>query len=35
MEHEALDLGLLKEGERSWEVEDWREMANAFGERIT
>jgi sulfatase maturation enzyme AslB (radical SAM superfamily) len=30
---QALDLGLLKEGERSWEVEDWRERVNAFGER--
>ena len=30
---QALDLGLLKEDERSWEVEDWRERVNAFGDR--
>ncbi len=29
----ALDLGLLKEGERSWEVEDGRERVKAFGDK--
>ncbi|MGA9098075.1 MAG: radical SAM protein, partial [Methanotrichaceae archaeon] len=30
---QALDLGLLNEGERAWEVEDWRKRVNAFGPR--
>ncbi|MEI6102807.1 MAG: radical SAM protein [Methanothrix sp.] len=30
---QALYLGLLKEGEWAWEVEDWRERVKAFGER--
>lgn len=29
---QALDLGLLKEGKRSWGVEDWDERINAFGD---
>ncbi len=30
---QALDLGLLNEGERSWEVEDWGERIKAFGDK--
>lgn len=27
---QALDLGLLKNGEKAWEVEDWMDRVNAF-----
>jgi hypothetical protein len=29
---QARDLGLLKEGERAREVENWKERVRAFGE---
>jgi radical SAM protein with 4Fe4S-binding SPASM domain len=32
---QALYLGLLKEGENAWEVEDWRERIEALGEMIS
>lgn len=30
---QTLDLGLLREGERAWEVEDWMERVKTFGDR--
>jgi len=32
---QARDLGLLKEGENAWEVEDWRERIEALGGMIS
>jgi radical SAM protein with 4Fe4S-binding SPASM domain len=30
----ALDIGLIKDKEKAWEVEDWKERVKAFGEGI-